>query len=57
MATGLDSKGWRVGGFFVFMVGAGLLLESPAAWAGAVLMAAGAVGFAWGMLAQAGGPL
>ncbi|HVN86202.1 MAG TPA: hypothetical protein VMW17_15305 [Candidatus Binatia bacterium] len=48
----LDGKGRRVAGFFVFMLGAGLLLESTAAWSGAILMSAGAVLFAGGVLAQ-----
>jgi hypothetical protein len=45
----IAGKGWRVGGFFVFMLGAGLVLESPAVWYGLVMMSAGAIGFAWGL--------
>lgn len=46
-----DGKGRRVAGFFVFMLGAGLMLESTAVWCGAVLMAIGAIVFARGVFA------
>ncbi len=45
-------KGRRVAGFFVFMLGAGLLLESPAVGSGVVLMGIGAVLFVRGVFAQ-----
>jgi hypothetical protein len=51
---GSDGKGGRVTGFFVFMLGAGLLLESTAVWPGVVLMGIGAVLFARGVFAQTG---
>lgn len=38
----------RVMGTFVLMVGAGIVLESPIWWAGAVLMVLGAAALVWG---------
>jgi hypothetical protein len=46
----LDGRGRRVAGFFVFMLGAGLVLESAALWYGVAMMAIGAVLFALGMV-------
>jgi hypothetical protein len=46
-----DGRGRRVAGFVVFMLGAGLILESPALWYGVVLMGIGAVIFVRGMVA------
>jgi hypothetical protein len=45
----LDAKGRRVLGYFVFMLGAGLVLESAALWYGVAVMTAGAVCFASGL--------
>jgi len=52
--TELDGRGRRVTGFFVFMLGAGLVLESAALWYGVAIMVAGVVCFAWGMLSPSG---
>ena len=49
---GRDGKGRRVAGFFVFMLGGGLLLESAAVWLGVILMGIGAIIFALGMVAE-----
>lgn len=54
--TELDGRGRRVTGFFVFMLGAGLVLESAALWYGVAIMVAGVVCFAWGMLSRSGRP-
>jgi hypothetical protein len=55
----LRGKGWRVVGYFVWMLGAGVVLDSHAAVTGRVLLAVGAVLFAAGvwqsMLGEAGG--
>jgi hypothetical protein len=40
-AGDIGRKGLRVTGLFVFMVGAGLALESPAPWWGAAMALAG----------------
>lgn len=40
----------RVTGVFVFMLGAGLLLETRAAWLGTLVMLCGATVFLWGMI-------
>jgi hypothetical protein len=37
----LRRKGQRVAGMFVFMIGAGLILESPAPWLGAAVLLLG----------------
>jgi hypothetical protein len=52
----LDGRGRRVAGFFVFMLGAGLVLESPALWYGVAIMAVGATCFGWGMLSRRNRP-
>jgi hypothetical protein len=39
----LRRKGWRVAGMFVFMIGAGVVLESPAVWSGVVVMVGGLI--------------
>ena len=44
----LAGKAKRVLGFFVAMLGAGIVLDSPAAWIGAVIMLAGVAFFVWG---------
>ncbi|MBI4518874.1 MAG: hypothetical protein HY699_24025 [Deltaproteobacteria bacterium] len=45
----LDAKGRRVLGYFVFMLGAGLVLDSSALWYGVLVMIAGAACFAAGV--------
>jgi hypothetical protein len=45
----VERKGRRSGGFFLFLLGAGLLLESSVVWYGAVLMGIGALWFVWGV--------
>jgi hypothetical protein len=47
----LAGKSQRVIGTFVFMIGAGLVLESHAGWLGTGLMIAGAALVGWGLLA------
>lgn len=44
----LRGKGWRVLGYFVWMLGAGVILDSPAMGAGSALLAAGAALFLLG---------
>jgi hypothetical protein len=44
-------KAKRVVGTFVFMVGAGIVLDSSAAWPGTVIMLIGMVLFIWGVAA------
>jgi hypothetical protein len=44
----LRGKGWRVVGFFVWMLGAGVLLDSDHLAAGRLLLATGAALFALG---------
>lgn len=46
----LRGKGWRVVGFCVWMLGAGIVLDSAALGAGAVLLAVGAALFAIGAM-------
>jgi len=41
----LRGKGWRVLGYFIWMLGAGVILDSPAVGVGGTLLAAGAVLF------------
>jgi hypothetical protein len=45
----LDAKGRRVLGYFVFMLGAGLVLDSSALWYGVAVMIVGAASFASGV--------
>jgi hypothetical protein len=40
----------RVLGVFVFMIGAGCVLDIQACWLGAFVMLCGAAGFVWGMI-------
>ncbi|HUI25288.1 MAG TPA: hypothetical protein VL403_04320 [Candidatus Kryptonia bacterium] len=47
-----DGKGRRVAGFFVFMLGAGLLLESSAVGSGMLTMLLGAAIFGRGVFVQ-----
>jgi hypothetical protein len=49
----LRGKLQRVLGTFVYMLGAGIILECSAAWTGAAVMLAGAAAAGWGMLASA----
>ena len=53
MADGLPpelaGKGKRVGGVFVFMIGASITLDTHALWIGVPILAIGAALFAWGM--------
>jgi len=54
----LRGKGWRVIGFFVWMMGAGVVLDSNALAAGRLLLIIGAALFgigAWQSLRQGGG--
>lgn len=46
----LRGKGWRVIGFFVWMLGAGVVLDSSALGAGGVLLTVGAVLFGLGVI-------
>jgi len=43
-------KANRVTGVFVFMMGAGMILDVHAMWVGVPLSIVGAVTFAWGLL-------
>jgi membrane protein implicated in regulation of membrane protease activity len=45
----LRGKGWRVLGYFLWMVGAGVVLDSDALGAGRLLLALGAALFATGV--------
>lgn len=45
----LAGKAKRVVGTFVLMVGAGVVLDSWAAWAGTVFMLIGMIVFVWGI--------
>ena len=45
----LRGKGWRVLGYFVWMLGAGVVLDSPALGIGRLLLALGAGLFAAGV--------
>jgi hypothetical protein len=51
----LKGKGWRVLGYFVWMLGAGVYLDSDALGAAAVLMAAGATAFFLGVVQSTAG--
>ncbi|MBX3028084.1 hypothetical protein KF840_24620 [bacterium] len=44
----LRGKGWRVLGYFIWMLGAGVVLDSDAVRAGGLLLAVGASLFALG---------
>jgi hypothetical protein len=48
-STELAGKAKRVVGIFVLMVGAGVVLDSSAAWAGTVIMLIGMAFFIWGV--------
>ena len=41
-------KAWRVLGVFMYMLGAGVLLESHARWLGTVILLSGVATLAWG---------
>ena len=45
----LRGKGWRVLGYFLWMLGAGVVLDSESSGLGGLLLAAGALLFALGM--------
>ncbi len=45
----LRGKGWRVLGYFVWMLGAGVILDSKALAVGAILLGTGAALFAVGV--------
>ncbi len=49
--AGNAGKQQRVTGVFVFMVGAGIVLETRARWLGTLVMLCGAAAFVWGMVA------
>jgi hypothetical protein len=49
-SVSLAGKAKRVVGTFVLMVGAGLVLDSWAAWPGTVLMLIGIIVFVWGIV-------
>jgi hypothetical protein len=51
----LRGKGWRVLGYFVWMLGAGVLLDSHASSTGRLLLAGGAALFAAGVWQSARG--
>ncbi len=46
----LTGKAKRVVGVFVFMSGAGIVLDSRAIWVGAAIMLAGVAAFLWGIV-------
>ena len=51
LATSSDrGKVKRVFGIFVFMIGAGIILDSSALWVGAILMSVGFVLLGWGLV-------
>ena len=43
-----NGKAQRVAGTFVFMIGAGLILDRHALWSGLVVMLIGAAALVWG---------
>lgn len=49
-ATRLAGKARRVAGTFVLMIGAGMIIDVHALWAGVPIMAAGVGLFAWGFV-------
>jgi len=52
----LRGKGWCVLGYFLWMLGAGMLLDHGPWWTGRILCATGAVLFAVGWLQLRGAP-
>jgi hypothetical protein len=46
----LRGKGWRVAGYFIWMLGAGVVLDSDALGAGGVLLAVGGALFGHGVV-------
>lgn len=46
----LRGKGWRVLGYFLWMLGAGVVLDSEAVWLGSALLLCGFLLFAAGVL-------
>jgi hypothetical protein len=48
-ATALAGKGKRVGGVFLFMIGAGIILDTHAMWLGLPVLLIGAALFVRGM--------
>ena len=46
----LHGKGWRVLGYFIWMLGAGVVLDSDALGAGGMLLAAGGALFGVGAM-------
>ena len=51
----LRGKGWRVLGYFIWMLGAGIVLDSQAIGAGGLLLAVGAGLFLIGAAQSLGG--
>ena len=51
----MAGKGWRVLGFFVWMLGAGVVLDSDAAWLGRVLLFLGGGMFVAGVFQSMAG--
>lgn len=51
----LRGKGWRVLGYFIWMLGAGVVLDSQAVGAGGLLLAVGAGLFLLGAAQSLGG--
>ena len=51
----LRGKGWRVLGYFIWMLGAGVVLDSQAIGAGGLLLAVGAGLFLLGAAQSLGG--
>ena len=51
----LRGKGWRVLGYFIWMLGAGVVLDSQATGAGGLLLAVGAGLFLLGAAQSQGG--
>lgn len=51
----LRGKGWRVLGYFIWMLGAGIVLDSQAIGAGGLLLAVGAGLFLLGAAQSLGG--
>jgi hypothetical protein len=52
----LRGKGWRVVGYFVWMLGAGMLLDSDHTTIGRLLLLAGAALFGLGVWQSIAGP-